>query len=243
MSGAEAIKTKRRGALRECLEEAIGRDLAAGVTRTALRLASASEPPQDDEALRLYVEGPLATAVAEALGRDAATALVHIVRSRLFPAPPTMPPPRTSSSQKTAVMAAPVPTTSAIRRSDKRFTVVLRCNDALRRSERARSLVSAQCDVVVVSGLDDVTKLRGGKAHVDLAVVEVDGVDAERMVREISDALHPPVIALVDAPGDQEVVRMLRAAGVHRFALLSKSASTRELVESVSELIVGFVRA
>jgi hypothetical protein len=245
VSGAEAVTAKRRDALRDCLEEAIGRDLAAGVTRTALRLASVDEPPNDDAALRLYVEGPLAAAVAEALGRDAATALVHIVRSRLF-SPPTLPPPaRSSSSGKTAVMPVPAQpsTTSAIRRSEKRFTVVLRCADALRRSERARSLVSAQCDVVLVSGVDDVTALRGGKANVDLAVVEIDGVDAERIVREISDALHPPFIALVDTPGDQEVVRLLRAAGVQRFALLPKSSSTRELVESVSELLVGFVRS
>src|SRR5207248_4424732 len=82
----------RRDALRECLEEAIGRDLAAGVTRTALRLASLHEPPTDDDGLRLYIEGPLATAVAEALGREAAAALVHIVRTRIV-APPTMPPP------------------------------------------------------------------------------------------------------------------------------------------------------
>jgi hypothetical protein len=232
---------KLRDALRECLEEAIGRDLAAGVTRTALRLASVNEPPTEEDALRLYVEGPLATAVAEALGREAAAALVHIVRARLFDAPTLPPPPRSGPAEKSPALTPGAATTSAIRRSGRRFTVALRCTDALRRSEMARSLVQTQCDVFVVSGIDDVARLRASKALVDLAVVELGGIDSERLVRDICEAFHPPMIALYDGDDTKEAVRVLHAAGVHRFALLKKSASSRELVESVSELLVGFV--
>jgi hypothetical protein len=234
---------KRRDALRECLEEAIGRDLAAGVTRTALRLASVTEPPTEVDALRLYVEGPLATAVAEALGRDAATALVHIVRARLF-APNTMPPPaRTVSVDMAKAAPAEVATSSAIRRSDKRFIVALRCADALRRAETARSLVQTHCDVVLVFGVDDVARLREKKTRVDLAVMEIEGVDAERVLRDLADATNAAVIVWVDDDRKTDATRVLRSAGVERFVLLPKSASSRELVESATELLVGVVRS
>jgi hypothetical protein len=243
VTSAEA-KPKRRDALRDRLEEAIGRDLAQGVTRTALRLASLEDLPEDDAALRLFVEGPLATAVAEALGRDAAAALVHIVRARLFTAGTLPPPPRTvSADMPKATTQIEVATISAIRRSDKRFNVALRCADALRRSETARVLVRSQCDVTLIFGVDDVTNLRRAKTHIDLAVVELDGVDSERVLRDLVGASSPAVIALHDADDTRELVRMLQSAGVERFTLLPKRASSRELVESVSELLVGFVRS
>ena len=250
----------RKDLLRECLEEAIGRDLAAGVTRTALRLASLDETPTDPFALRKYLEGPLAEAVAEALGRDAAVALVHIVQARLLPG--TLPPPgKTTPEKPTRTLVSErrpadppadegarahsprgvTTPTSMIRRSRKRTAVVLRCADALRRAEAARSLVQAHCDVIIVSGIDDVAALGRGKAPVDLAILETSEPDALAILRTLSDALHVPVIAWADAGDERAATRMLRDLGVGRFIVLPKSASSRELLESVVELLLGVV--
>lgn len=135
---------------------------------------------------------------------------------------PAIPKPRTRSSRSMRAAVAPRrrPAPHAVR-----LQVALALGDRWARTNLARELLHAECDV---SGLDDLV----GAPH----AVVADLGDDDQIARLVELAALHPTTVLVAVSSDTQADAMLHAAGLRRVQLVSGTLRPRELADVVVRL-------
>lgn len=246
---ASAASNAALRAIRRAAITAFGDELrASSAVRAALGSARLSELPRELDALRDFAHAHLAPVMRGVVVPELVAALLDDFEEEIEHACAEGKP---SASRISLDTARPTPSDSSealpedlaarsvARLVVSRPAVVLVDADRFGRASMARALVSGRCDVRVFDDVATAIEALASTDHSFVIVVEVTGVDVERMLGALV-ARHPeaPIIAWTRAQG-ADVAKMFVRAGVKRFEVVAKSARASVVLENVRRFLTS----
>ncbi len=209
------------------LDTAFGDDHSGRVLlHAALRSARRLSLPSGTEAVLDFVRAHMMSALTEELGPRVVSALLDDLATELAKLDVDDPP----SARVAIPVTSELPRSSGVR---LRARVILVDDDRFARSNLARTLVTAACDVAAAESALDI---RGHDGALDVAIINMETADvAAALSAIIATGPDVRVVALADDAASAEA--LLRAASVRTYRVIPRRTRGTEVLDLVKRLL------